>query len=230
MPDSTNLKPAAQPFDRQAAAAFVSYMTLSLLIFGRGLLANPADAYLGRGPDALLNIWFFAWWAHAISHHLNPFLTTAIWAPSGVNIAWTTNFPLASCLLYPVTRLYGPIVSCNVAHLVGLATRRMVRVRTLSPCRKALLAGVGRRMPVRFFALHADLHGRWWAFHAGVLDSARGLGDVAPPGGRAGGSGLRGPPCTAACRAISAVGRNFRHRHALWSDRDRACRSHGRLR
>ena len=120
MPDSTNLKPAAQPFDRQAAAAFVSYMTLSLLIFGRGLLANPADAYLGRGPDALLNIWFVAWWPQVISHHLNPFLTTAIWAPSGVNIAWTTNFPLASCLLYPVTRLYGPIVSCNVAHLVGL--------------------------------------------------------------------------------------------------------------
>ena len=120
MPDSTNLKPAARPFDRQAAAAFVSYLTLSLLIFGRGLLANPAAAYLGRGPDALLNIWFVAWWPHAISHHLNPFLTTAIWAPSGVNIAWTTNFPLASCLLYPVTRLYGPIVSCNVAHLVGL--------------------------------------------------------------------------------------------------------------
>ena len=120
VPDSPNLKPAARPFDRQAATAFVSYLSLSLLIFGRGLLANPAGAYLGRGGDALLNIWFVGWWSHAISHHLNPFMTTAIWAPEGVNIAWTTNFPLASCLLYPITRLFGPIVSCNVAHLIGL--------------------------------------------------------------------------------------------------------------
>ncbi len=113
-------RPSAQLFGRQAAGAFLSYLALSLLIFGRGLLADPATAYLGRGPDALANIWFFAWWAHAIAHHLNPFETTAVWAPSGVNLAWTTTFPLASCLLYPVTRLYGPIVSCNVAHLSGL--------------------------------------------------------------------------------------------------------------
>jgi hypothetical protein len=107
-------------FDRQATATLLSYLALSILIFGRGLFADPATGYLGRGPDALANIWFFAWWAHAIAHHLNPFETTAVWAPSGVNLAWTTTFPLASCLFYPVTRLWGAIVACNVGHLIGL--------------------------------------------------------------------------------------------------------------
>ena len=114
-----DLRLSGQIFDRQTIAAFLSYVALSALIFGRGLLAHPAAAYLGRGPDALANIWFFAWWTHAIAHHLNPFESTVVWAPSGVNLAWTTTFPLASCLLYPVTRLYGAIVACNLAHLLA---------------------------------------------------------------------------------------------------------------
>jgi hypothetical protein len=115
----TCMRPAAQLFDRQAAGAFLSYLALSLLIFGRGVVAHPTTAYLGRGPDPQLYIWFQAWWAHALSHHLNPFVTTAVWAPSGVNLAWSTDFPFATCLLYPITRLYGPIVSCNVLHIVA---------------------------------------------------------------------------------------------------------------
>jgi hypothetical protein len=114
-----DVRPSAPLFDWDAAGAFLSYLAFSLLIFGRGLLAHPPAFYLGRGPDALANIWFFAWWAHAIAHHANPFETASVWAPSGVNLAWTTTFPLASCLLYPVTRLYGAIVACNVAHLLA---------------------------------------------------------------------------------------------------------------
>ena len=63
---------AARLFDRQAGVAFLSYLTLSLLFFGRGSLAHPASAYIGRGPDVQQYIWFLAWWAHAISHRLNP--------------------------------------------------------------------------------------------------------------------------------------------------------------
>jgi hypothetical protein len=108
-----------QLFGRQAASAFLSYFALSLLFFGRGVLAHPATVYLGQGPDAQLYVWFEAWWAHAISHHLNPLLTTAVWVPSGANIAWTTGCPLVTCVLYPVTRLWGPIVSSNVLHLIA---------------------------------------------------------------------------------------------------------------
>ena len=45
------VKASARLFDGHAAAAFLSYLALSILIFGRGVLANPATAYLGRGPD-----------------------------------------------------------------------------------------------------------------------------------------------------------------------------------
>ncbi len=113
------MRPAAQLFGRQAAGALLSYLALSLLIFGRGTLVHPAASYLGRGPDPQLYIWFQAWWAYAISHHLNPFLTNVVWAPSGANLAWTTDFPLATCLLYPVTRMWGPIATCNVLHLIA---------------------------------------------------------------------------------------------------------------
>ena len=62
-----------------------------------------------------------AWWAHAISHGVNPFLTSVIWAPSGVNLAWTANMPLAAWLVYPVTRGFGPIVSYNLLCLLSPA-------------------------------------------------------------------------------------------------------------
>lgn len=114
-----DLKSAGQLFDHQAIAAFVSYLALSVLIFGRGVLAHPANVYLGQGPDAQQYIWFLAWWAHAISHRLNPLLVRLVWVPSGANLAWATDFPLAACLLYPITRLWGPIVSSNLLHLIA---------------------------------------------------------------------------------------------------------------
>jgi hypothetical protein len=116
---SRNLKYLAEMFGAQAVGAFALYAAISLLVFGRGVIAHLSTAYLGRGPDPQLYIWFQAWWAYAISHHLNPFVTRAIWAPSGVNLGWATDFPLATVLLYPVTRLYGPIVACNALHLIA---------------------------------------------------------------------------------------------------------------
>ena len=119
MPDIT---PVPRLFDRQAAGAFLLYLALSALIFGRAVIGHPANVYVGRGPDPQLYIWFMAWWAHAISHGLNPFLTSVIWTPSGVNLAWTANMPLAAWLVYPITRGFGPIVSYNLLCLLAPAT------------------------------------------------------------------------------------------------------------
>ncbi len=118
MPDAA---PVPRLFDRQAAGAFLVYLTLSLLIFERAVIGHPATGYVGRGPDPQLYIWFMGWWAHAISHGLNPFLASVIWAPSGVNLAWTANMPLAAWLVYPITRGFGPIVSYNFLCLVSPA-------------------------------------------------------------------------------------------------------------
>jgi hypothetical protein len=111
MPDTTRVP---RLFDRQAAYAFLLYLGLSMLVFGRAVIGHPATVYVGRGPDPQLYIWFMAWWAHVISHGVNPFLTRVIRAPTGVNLAWTANMPLAAWLVYPVTRGFGPIVSYNL--------------------------------------------------------------------------------------------------------------------
>jgi hypothetical protein len=47
-------------FDRQAAGAFLVYLALSLLTFGRAIAGHPASVYVGRGPDPQLYIWFMA--------------------------------------------------------------------------------------------------------------------------------------------------------------------------
>jgi hypothetical protein len=101
--------------------ALCSYLALSLLVFGRAVIGHPLTVYVGRGPDPQLYIWFLAWWAHAISHGFNPLLTNVIWAPSGVNLAWTANMPLASCALYPTTLAFGPIASYNFLCLTSTA-------------------------------------------------------------------------------------------------------------
>ena len=118
MPD---IMPVPRLFDRQAAGAFLLYLFLSLLIFGRAMIGHPATVYVGRGPDPQLYIWFMAWWAHAISFGVNPFLTSVIWAPSGINLAWTANMPFAAWLVSPVTRGFGPIVSYNLLCLLSPA-------------------------------------------------------------------------------------------------------------
>jgi hypothetical protein len=118
MPDITR---PPRLFDRQAAGAFIFYLLLSVLVFGRAVIGHPATVYVGRGPDPQLYIWFMAWWAHAISRGLNPFLTSVIWAPSGVNLAWTANMPLAAWLVYAVTRGFGPIVAYNLLCLLSPA-------------------------------------------------------------------------------------------------------------
>ena len=57
----------------------------------------------------------FAWWPHALAHGLDPFKTTAIWAPDTYNLAWTTSVPGLAVLFAPVTLLAGPVASYNLA-------------------------------------------------------------------------------------------------------------------
>ena len=53
-------------------------------------------------------MWSLVWWPHAMANGINPLLTTAIWAPSGFNLAWGTCIPLASILASPLTLTLDP--------------------------------------------------------------------------------------------------------------------------
>ena len=76
-----NANPRA--LDREALGAFLLYLTLSFFFFGRGLIGHFSTWYIGRGPDPPQLIWSVAWWAYAIAHRVNPFLTKVLFAPVG---------------------------------------------------------------------------------------------------------------------------------------------------
>jgi hypothetical protein len=130
---------------RSGIAALLIYSALSVLFFGRLITAGLSSYYVGNGPDPPQSIWFLGWWVHALTAGVNPLFTNLLWAPGGFNLAWTTNIPLASCLMLPFTRILGPVGAYNVLALLcpGLAgwaafvlCRRITR--TFAP---ALLGG-----------------------------------------------------------------------------------------
>jgi len=63
---------------------------------------------------------WLAWIPHAVAHFQNPFFSSAVDAPRGVNLAWETTVPLGAILVWPVTATLGPIAAYNVWLLVAL--------------------------------------------------------------------------------------------------------------
>jgi hypothetical protein len=114
-----NANPRA--LDREALGAVLLYLTLSFFFFGRGLIGHFSTWYVGRGPDPPQMIWSMAWWAYAIAHRVNPFLTKVLFAPVGANLAWTTTAALAAWAALPLTRSMGPVVAFNLLCLLAPA-------------------------------------------------------------------------------------------------------------
>ncbi|MEA2371186.1 MAG: hypothetical protein QOH12_1580 [Solirubrobacteraceae bacterium] len=99
------------------AWALVIYAVAAATLVGRQAIADPAHECLCLGPngDPPFFMWALKWWPYAVSHHLNPFYTDLVWYPGGANIATTTGIPGVAIVLWPVTSLFGPLVSYNLA-------------------------------------------------------------------------------------------------------------------
>src|SRR5271170_675164 len=106
--------------DRHGLVAFSIYLTFSFMVFGRPLLGHFRDYYIGNSPDPSVLMWYFVWWPYALVHRLDPFFTDFIWAPKGINLAWTTAIPLPSFVCWPLTASLGPIAAYNVLCLITL--------------------------------------------------------------------------------------------------------------
>ncbi|MBV8357173.1 MAG: hypothetical protein JO189_04445 [Deltaproteobacteria bacterium] len=98
----------------QSACAFLIYLAVSLLFFSLPLMGHFGHRFIGGRSDPLIQMWALAWWPHALANDVHPIISQAIWAPTGYNLAWTTSIPGPSLLLYPITRLFGPLVSYNI--------------------------------------------------------------------------------------------------------------------
>ena len=68
--------------------------------------------------EAATRVWprrVLGWWPHAITNGVNPLHPTVVWAPTGVNMAWVTGLPGPSLAAWPITALFGPVVSLNTS-------------------------------------------------------------------------------------------------------------------
>jgi len=94
------------------------YAAASFVFFGRPLVGHFRDVSIGI-TDYSFFIWCLVWWPHAVTHHLNPFLTNVVWAPGPLNLTWSTGVALTSFLAWPLTAMFGPIAAFNVLCLMG---------------------------------------------------------------------------------------------------------------
>jgi hypothetical protein len=107
---------------RTGLAAFVGYLGIAFLFLGLPLLSHPESTVVGdRYSDPQIFIWSFAWFPHALLHGENPFVTHAIWAPSGFDLAWATSVPALAVAFAPLTLAFGAIFSFDAACIVVAA-------------------------------------------------------------------------------------------------------------
>src|SRR5271163_451776 len=83
---------------------------------GGGDRSPPAASVTTCGcGDTSLFTWFLEWPAYALSHGTNPLYSTHLFHPGGINLLSNTAEVGLGIALAPVTWLFGPIATLNVA-------------------------------------------------------------------------------------------------------------------
>ena len=153
---------AASPVGRQAA--------LLLGFIAAGVAVTwPLATYLTghRLPsarDPASYVWGFWWMAHQVAHLANPWFTSQMAAPVGVQLGFHTLMPLPGLLMTPVSLIFGPSASYNLTVLItpGLLCYVMYRAARLwvPSATGAVAAGA-------FFGLSAMLTQQDW-YHLNI--------------------------------------------------------------
>jgi hypothetical protein len=76
---------------------------------------HPANTLTCACGDPAQQVWFTAWPAWAIAHLQNPFFSNVVNVPHGANLLSNTSGTLVGVVLAPITWLFGPVASTNVA-------------------------------------------------------------------------------------------------------------------
>lgn len=117
------------------------YVALSVALFGIPVIGHLGSHIIAADQlDSSADIWFLAWWPHALLHGLNPFVTHAMFYPEGYNLTWATSMPLPAMVAAPITLGFGPAVSWN---LIELAAPALSAWTAFLLCRNV----VGRTLP-----------------------------------------------------------------------------------
>jgi hypothetical protein len=101
--------------------AIACYLTVTLVLWGHVWFGgSPAHSITCNCGDSVQQVWWFEWFPWALSHGHNPFLTNAMWSRlGGVNVLSNTSWLAPAAVLSPITLLFGPVASFNVANLLA---------------------------------------------------------------------------------------------------------------
>jgi hypothetical protein len=115
--DSTGLPQPLRmwrPWKTVVAAGFV-YVAIGFVLWIHAWVDGVTTHTLCGCGDPALFLWFFQWPATALAHGENPFYSTALFHPQGFNLLSQTSVMGLSVPLIPVTWIWGPVASLNVA-------------------------------------------------------------------------------------------------------------------
>ncbi len=95
--------------------ALVAYLGLAVAVWWGVWSTHPTSVTTCGCGDSALFLWFLDWPAVALAHGHNPFFSTAMFHPTGVNLLANTSETAIGLALAPVTWIFGPVATLNVA-------------------------------------------------------------------------------------------------------------------
>jgi len=94
---------------------------VSIVLWWHAWSTHPTSVTICGCGDPALFLWFLEWPAHAIAHGSSLFHSTALFHPGGINLLSNTSVLAIGIPLAPVTWLFGPVATLNVASTLGPA-------------------------------------------------------------------------------------------------------------
>jgi hypothetical protein len=109
-----------------------SYLLLGVVLWWHAWASGAGTHTLCGCGDPALFLWFFQWPATAVAHLHNPFYSSALFHPGGVNLLSQTSVMGLTVPLIPVTWIWGPVAALNLASTItpalgALATFAVLR-------------------------------------------------------------------------------------------------------
>ena len=96
-------------------AAAAGYLVLGVGLWWGVWSAHPTAVTTCGCGDAARFLWFFRWPAFALAHGHNVLYSSWLFHPGGINLLDDTSVVALGVVLAPVTWLWGPVASMNVA-------------------------------------------------------------------------------------------------------------------
>jgi hypothetical protein len=95
--------------------AFAAYLVVSVALWWNVWSSHPTAVTTCGCGDTSLFLWFLEWPAYALAHGHDLFFSTALFHPGGINLLSNTSVLAIGVVLAPVTWLFGPVATMNVA-------------------------------------------------------------------------------------------------------------------